>query len=503
MAFQNIFKDSFVTSSSAGIAAILSAFQGIIVARLLGPESYGLLQIFRIIITYAALASLGTYWAMVREITISTGKKDYQAIDKIRNNTFTINMITRTFAFVVIFFIFQFNDKLQNASGIDTILVCCVVLSMCIYNFLRQYLVAIKEFIVRSFLTILFPLLNFVLVIPSGHFFNETGVLAAMFIAYAISSLYGARKGNIRLGLTFQLNYTKNILKSGAPIFGNFLLVMVGTSIDRLLIMQLLPMVQLGYYGIAVMVYSFLDNLYRSVFLSIFPRLSEKYGETESIYQIKGYTLLPLLISSHITPLFFGLGIILIDPVIRLILPEYTPGIKATQIIIAASFFGCIQVGIENFFITIKKVPIIYPFRILTIFFGVSVIWFSIRQGWGIEGVAISFLGSSALLCTLLLFLLQTHFTVEFLNRLKQIILLIYPFFYMCITLLITKQISEYWQNEHYALSIFDTLSVSLIYIVLNIPIMIIINKRTNILILFWDNSYDWIKKKYFKQNNV
>jgi O-antigen/teichoic acid export membrane protein len=481
MNYKNVLKDSSMSATSSVFAALLSVLQAIVVARLLGPESYGTLHIYRLVLSYTAFTNIGTFWAMLREMSYHKGKGDYETVTVVKNSAFTLNMITSTLACIVAV-LFFYNPIGSNAAPvIDVLFVCLIIIAARLYTFAIHYFVASKEFMTRGVLVVLFPFCNILFVFPLGFLYHLKGVLFAMIMAYTAGIMYAIKKGAFQVRLDIARKPALGLIKKGFPISVNGLLALAVSSIDRLMILYFLPTIQLGYYGIGAMIGGVLDTLYRSTFISLFPRITESYGKTNSIQAIRNYVWKPLLILSHLSPLLLGTMIILIKPMVDYILPKYTSAVLPAQLVIASSFFLCLQIGVINFFITLNRVHKVYLLRIATIAFYVASIWIAIDKGWGIEGIAFCSLLSYALLSVLLISSFLGHYSISFFSKLGLIASVYYPFLYMCFVLWITRSVSFSYESVFLA-AVLNTLLKLAVFLVLNIPLLVIIQIKTGVL---------------------
>lgn len=477
MQLRNLLRDTSVSVSSAGAAAVLSALQMIVVARILGPTQFGILQVYRLIITYSSFSNLGTLWSMVREIAYHRGRGNATRIAMIKSNTLVMNVGASAVLGMVVFGWFFFMPVADRDSMLEVAVLGAIVTAQCLYMFSRHYFTSTKQFAWRSILVILFPLANIVFVCVLGIPYGLKGVLYAMLLAYGISILYGALKKAFTIKYVLDKSVSFDLIRAGIPIFGNGLLATLLASVDRLMIIKYLPVEQLGYYGIATMVKTFLENLYRTLFMVVFPRLTEKYGETDELEAIKSYVWNPLVVSAYLSPLFFGSLIILLPVVIKYLLPKFVPGLLAAQLVIASAFFGCLHVGVINFFITIKKVHSVYPYRISALLFSVAAMWFVIYRGGGIEEIAFCVLLSSVLLSCLLVGSFLSYYHMSLRATLNCQVIVHAPFLYMVFSLWCVGIVFIPTANIIYQ-DVVNSVVRIVLYLFLNAPMLYLVNKR-------------------------
>jgi len=191
---EKLIKNTSISTASAAIASFLSALQAVIVARLLGPESYGELHIYRLIISYAVFANLGTLWAMVRQVSFYRGKGLNENIASIYGNTFTFNLISASIVCSIIFIFYPIVYNKPSNKYFELITVLFIIVAQSIFFFIREYLVSIKDFVTRGILIIVFSATNIVFVILLGISFGIRGVLTSTLLAYCLGIILGLKK---------------------------------------------------------------------------------------------------------------------------------------------------------------------------------------------------------------------------------------------------------------------------------------------------------------------
>jgi O-antigen/teichoic acid export membrane protein len=110
------------------------------------------------------------------------------------------------------------------------------------------------------------------------------------------------------------------------------------TSIDRTVILEKLSEEQLGFYGIAFIVITFLTGVAGVPNAVLYPRLSERFGETGRAADLAPMVLEPIRTLGIGFAALTGTGCLLLPPLVRLFLPKFIPGIFAAQIAMFATY---------------------------------------------------------------------------------------------------------------------------------------------------------------------
>ena len=107
---ESIIKDSTYYLSSSFIGQAISFLRGIVVRSILGPLSYGWLNIFTLIERYAGYSDLGLINAMDRQVPLQRGRKDRAKEKEIENNVFTF-ILTSSLIIAAAIFIYSMVSK--------------------------------------------------------------------------------------------------------------------------------------------------------------------------------------------------------------------------------------------------------------------------------------------------------------------------------------------------------------------------------------------------------
>lgn len=480
MKYQKLIKNSSLYSISAVVQAVTGVAQNIIVAIILGPALFGLLQIYRIILSYAAHTNLGMVWAMLRLLPFYRGRNEYGEVENVKNVTFTLTIISGIVPALLLFIVCIFISRYWTISLFDIFLIALVIIAQKCYSFFTYYLLADNKFTLRSKGVVFFSLLNFICMIVFVVFFKIQGVLLSLLLTNIVLTFYFSIKIRFKAKMIIMKEHALNLIKTGLSVVGNGFSNNILLSVDKIMIARFIGTVQLGFYGMAAMIKQTMELFYMSVFMTIFPGLTEKYAKAKDITGVKNYVLKPLLVFSHIFPLVVGSLFMIVPLAIKIILPKYIEGTVAAQMVILSCFFACLQSGIPNFFIAINKIHKIYKLRIATIIFAVVLIYFAIINNYGIVGVSLSVIFYYAFSSTILIYYFLDQYSIRLSERLKFFFQIYYPFIYMIFSLWLVYVFGRkllFVENEFLILLI-----KLIIFFCFNIPLFIYIDKKTSII---------------------
>jgi len=251
---------------------------------------------------------------------------------------------------------------------------------------------------------------------------------------------------------SFKFDYRNyiSIIKIGFPL----IIIGIGftffITLDRIIIVKLYDIKQLGYYSLAIISYVFIIQIPAAINQVIYPKLNLIYGETNNSEHLAEIAIAPSMILSIVMPLFIGMFIFILPILTKKFLPEYDKGIIPAEIIMIPL---CIfSVNILN---TLFKIKILIILLVTAICIKIFLALYLNSYGLGIDGIAIS----SSLSLT---FYTIATTVISFIYMKKNFFYIIkYLSYYFIIPIVITLSFFHYGIHK---ISIFTLLFVPLTY---------------------------------------
>lgn len=467
---------------SVVLAQIALFFGGLAIARFLGPTHYGLWSGLQLILLYASYSQLGIVNALNRELPLRRGKGDLAQAERVRSITLGAVLVT---ALVASAGILAYSIIAVSRHPPLVILglrfVGLLVVLQQIYSYSEICFRTNHEFEVVSRLRLYRTVLDVSLAVLLTYSFNLAGRLWAATLTFTAILAYILWRHPVPFRPTFNTREAVKLIAIGFPIMLVGLVSGVYQSIDRVLILAFLNPTHLGYYAIGLTAASVLGTLPGVAAEILYPRLAERYGETNSPSQLKEYVLTPTYLLAHLLPLFQGTIYLLIPYVILTALPKYAPTIRPARILVLGSFFLAVAGFASDFLNTINRQVMNLLAQIASLAIAISSTYAVLRLGWGIQGVALATVLTSLLYSIALLgYVLLRHFATA-LDSLKILWNLYLPFGYCLALLLLIDLISESPVSQGMP-SLPVVLLKVVIFAVLTVPLIARANRRASFL---------------------
>lgn len=268
-----------IATISRGVIGILSLVVVGILTRFLGPEGFGQYSvIFAYLFVFTAIADLGLYTIMVREIS-RTGNAVEEK--KIASKIFTLRLFAIVSLIVLAdLLVFALPYPLKIKIGVLTASLFSVgsslvqVLVGIFQKYLRLYLVSLSDILARLVqLGALIILIRF-----------ETGLLwfvAVVVLAEAIhfGLIYGFSRRMIKVKPMVDRAFFRQTLKTAFPIAVSLVLVLIYFKLDTIMLSVMKPAKDVGIYSAAYKVLEaviFLPAIYIGLVMPLLSRFAVK-----------------------------------------------------------------------------------------------------------------------------------------------------------------------------------------------------------------------------------
>lgn len=388
LAPREIARDFIYLSSARVFVLAISFVRSLFIPRILGPAAYGMWKSLGIIQSYMQFSDLGALAALKREIPLYESRGDAARAGEARDVAFFVNNLAVVVAAVgSMAGSFLVPDPLYARALRLFIL---VLFARQVNNFLEKLLFWRKDFTYASRLSLILSVVESALAIAGTLLYGLDGLILGTFLGYASVVVLQLRRIAYGIGLRFRWAAYLELIKIGFPSHVNGLLYTIFTSIDRLLILPVLGLEGLGLYGLAITMNEYLFQLSYAFGNVISPRLVERFGESESIADLRPLVEKPTLAIAVAAPAILGVVYLAVGPAVELVLPEFAGAVPPLRILLVGTFFSSLHRGLSSFFLTIRKQARLFPVYGAAIGVNGALVWTALQQGTGVTGVAVA-----------------------------------------------------------------------------------------------------------------
>ena len=422
-------RDAAFYSGSLFLTRFLLSIRGILIPKFLGPTQYGLYNSLLLIPEYLLHVHFGTLDALKREIPFCYGRNDLERVRLIRNTAFFQYFFTTLFSILLILVIaFFLRDRLLPSVFFALGLICIWIFFLSFETFFDQVVRTDNRFDILTRSEIYASLTGFIVMLFMILTWGLYGLIGSLSVASILKAGYIYRGAKYRIEWQFDFQELKRLLTIGFPIVLGVILFTIFNSVDRFIIIAFLERKELGYYALALTALGFLLIIQRGTYGVLEPKLYRLYGEKEDIQAIRPLILEALSGMTLFFPLILGLTYILFPLLVIFFLPKYLPSLTCIRVMILGSFFFIFQNGTYNLFVAINRQDLIVKVVVICIVVSFLASYLFVKQGWGIEGVALATMGSNALAGIIYLFFSLLLLFNQSGQRIFYLIRLFFPF---------------------------------------------------------------------------
>ncbi len=388
LAPREIARDFIYLSSARLVSLAVNFVRSLFIPRLLGPEPYGAWKTLGIFQSYMQFSDFGAGAALKREIPLYASRGDEDGLRRSRDVAFFVNnavVLVAGAAALVGSLIVE-----SPAYGRAIRLFILLVYARQINGFLEKLLFWRKDFSYASRLALVLSLLESALAIGGTMLYGLDGLIVGTFVAYSAVVYLQLRRIDFGIGFTFSWKAWAELVKIGFPSHVNGLLYNILTSIDRMLILPVLGLAGVGLYGLAMTINDYLFQLSYAFGHVLSPRLVERWGERESLEDVRPMVETPTLAIAVVAPVLLGAVYFSAAPAIEIVLPDFREAILPLRILLVGTYFSSLHRGMSSFFLAIRKQGRLLPAYAFAIVLNAAMVWLALDNGFGITGVALA-----------------------------------------------------------------------------------------------------------------
>ena len=380
-------RDARLMSLSAAISVAMVVLRSVLVLQILGPTTMGIWKTVMVIYMTGEFLRLGISKGMSMRLAAFAGQGRDEEIERdIR--TAGAYIVLAGIAFAVI--LFAASLFATNASyALALRLMAVVMLFSQPHQYLRELAAARQRFDLRGRELMLAGLIDLVGAVVLSYYFGLVGIGLATVIGIVLPVLYlwHQQPGAFRLG--FEWARVRALIGAGIPISLSDSMFGLLRYLDLLMLTPLLGPTMAGYYAVSMMINEF------SIFVANFgvsqvvsSHMLREYGRVGCVKSVVVFYESPIRLFSYLLPPLLAWGTLMVGPVVRLVLPQYTAGIEAASITVWGVLFLSMHSAVTPFFRASRRFGMILKLLALTLVVAAVGQWLVLTNGGGLRGAA-------------------------------------------------------------------------------------------------------------------
>ncbi len=375
---------------STVVEQVLAVVRGFIVPVWLGPTYYGILGVLNLILQYGQYADLGVVNGLYRELPMYRNKGDRETARGITRSAFAFNLITAIIAAIFIVVVaFVLRGRIRNVSFWGLLAFSVILILYRFTVFYQTLLKARINFKAVGRSIALRGIATFATVVVLTYFYGIYGLYVGLIIAGFIVCAYLVARVRTRLCVLPNGRYLKELLRVGIPYFVVNLVGYLMISVDRVTVFSLMSKTDMGYYTLAATITAFVFSMPMNIGQVLGPRVFgvPRDGDRAGFYT---YLLKPTVLMTTLSSLLGGAAILLLIPLLRYALPDYSPTMRLVPPMFVAFTVLSGTHGSGFILIALHRFRSLALANLIAAAIIAAACWFVIGRGFGLFWVAVS-----------------------------------------------------------------------------------------------------------------
>jgi len=336
--------DTLATAGAAAASHVLGACTSLLLRALLRPEQMGIWQGIKLLLTYANYANLGASKGAARELARARGSGALAQAAHEVNLAFTVNTLSSlAYAALVAaaggWLAFAGSGKWHLAWGIALAAAAVLVPMQRHLTFHITLLRSQQAFRTTAWVTVLDAALAMLLGAAGAYVGGVLGLCVATLAAMLLTQTCLWRQAPMRLRWSWHAAGMARLVRLGAPLLASGVAATLFRSLDRLAILACLAdrEAALGLYSTALLASSQIYGFANLLATTMGPRYAELFGRTADRRSVARLAALATEWQASVLGLLGGLAIVLAQPLLAALLPDYRAGLECLALVALGS----------------------------------------------------------------------------------------------------------------------------------------------------------------------
>jgi O-antigen/teichoic acid export membrane protein len=423
------------------VVKLVTATTTFVLARLLAPADYGVWITLALVVSYAPIVSLGSVETLVKEYPYHIGRGDKTAATRVERAVLGAIVLASV---VLVVGGFAVSTLVGGALSPESVRLIRFMLLAAALTFVSAFyanrFAAHQRFDLVSLVNGWRAIVTGACLVALTWLWGLNGTVAGFIVAelaICVSSWVLSVRQCGRLTASYDLRLIWNVVRIGFPITLIWWAFIIQSTADRLISIAMLGEEATGFYGLGLSLVSLLVLLPITLSRVLYPKVSEKTGQTSEPHALRRLIVIPSQALSVLIPAAIGLLVIAAPIVYKQLLPKYGPGLASAQILLLGSFFICIVRTGMNYLIAVNRQHTIVKYVLVCMAINIVGNIVLVKSGFGIEGIALGSSVSSCILATLVWLAVFKQLGDVRVVQLKELGLLYLPYLIMLLLLAI------------------------------------------------------------------
>ena len=385
---------------AAVVGKLFSIPINIFVAKLLGPESYGVLSIVDTLMIYFSYTNLGILMNLERQIPIEKSSLSEKEIQDTYRTAFSNYSFTTLFSLLILIISFLLGVTFKTDGSFSIFLfIVFILITRNLNSFVSSFVKAEGEFDVYGKNSFLISIPKPLITLFFAYQFGLYGVLFALILINLSSVFYIFHlSSSVKLfSIRWNKEKTHELLGTGLKLFFGNKLESFLFTIGILLISNFGSIEDVGVYSFALTLISIRKFPFsKAISIVVSREMNVTAGEKGEKNFKEFYHFFQKNMAIYLLFVLLVLGTVLLTftTVIEVYLPKYLKAIPLMFVFFGLVVIHSARLYSDYFFNATNQMFVKIKYTLLAIALSFSLGFFALHIGWGAFGIAISMISS-------------------------------------------------------------------------------------------------------------
>jgi O-antigen/teichoic acid export membrane protein len=399
--------DVIATSAvSRGVGVI----RGLVLARILAPEIYGISTTVAIALAYGNYLDLGMANAAFREAAAARGRGDREGAARAAGHIGMVKIVAGVLLATAAVVLSLRGDLVPDLTFALRFLVLIGPVAALVVA-CQLHLQAFGHVRDANVTTTAGALIDLAIGIPLTVVAGIRGLLVGTLISQGVAFLWARSRTPGALATPLPFSVARHYLGVGVPVAALGFIDHHLVYLDHLVVLAFFSVRELGLYNVALTAADALRLFTVAIGFVIGPRLIAAYARSGGrIDAVRSHTLTPVRLVAAVLPFAIVALWVLGAYVVGRHYPAYGQSIRPMQVLIASYYFLIVQAAVTTFLFAINRHARVLFFLVPALLFNVAADVLLVRAGFGLLAIAMGSALTYALYCTALLGYVVSYF---------------------------------------------------------------------------------------------
>lgn len=367
------------------VSALLTAVRGVAIARILGPDSYGIWSVLTLVLVWSQFSDLGLASAVNRQIPMRRADGDAAGIVRAASIGLGLKCAATAIFGVAVGLVAYLSHDPVYREGLAVIAALVVVQG--VQQLGASVLLASRRVREAARLVLTFAVLNLVAPVAGAAVAGLRGVWYGLALALGIAAVLYLRAVGVRPALRVSAGELRTLATAGVPIAVLSLISYNLVNVDQLVVAGTLGSRPLAFYTIGLTAGGLLMVAPNALASVLGPVLIERWRAGEEDMERIAWEPVRLLRDTFWIVVLAAM--VLLPPAVEFVLPQYLPGVEAALVYLPGVYLLGINLGASNLLLALNKHWANIPLTVVTIAVSALLERIFVAVGLGLTGVAL------------------------------------------------------------------------------------------------------------------